>query len=104
MVAALALLLAVWVAGLGQGALTLASARAATAADLAAVAAATAHNGGGGQACALAATVATRNGGALASCQVDGVDVRVTVTVSPAAPFGFLGEVAAKARAGAVER
>ncbi|MDO4792328.1 MAG: flp pilus-assembly TadE/G-like family protein [Buchananella hordeovulneris] len=104
MVAALALLLGVWVVGLGQGALTLASARAATAADLAAVAAATALHSGGGEPCALAATVATKNGTALSSCQVMGVDVLLTVTAAPAAPFALLGEVAARARAGPVER
>ncbi|WP_237189458.1 Rv3654c family TadE-like protein [Rothia nasimurium] len=78
--------------------------RAATAADLAALAAADAARGlTPGQPCDLAAEVSQANGAELAGCgrpaQSTGtVDVRVTVPIP--GPFSFLGPAQGKSRAG----
>ena len=73
-----------------------ASQRAENAADAAALAAADAISGAvPGVPCALAATVAARNGAAVASCSTDGPVASVTVAIAVA---GF--EIGASARAG----
>jgi secretion/DNA translocation related TadE-like protein len=78
--------------------------RAATAADLAAVAAAVQVPDGIEAACDAARTIAARNGGSLISCVVEGDDVEVEVT--RALVLGNLGSWAATAgaRAGPVDR
>lgn len=86
LVAALALL--------GQGAV--AQARAATAADLSALAAADALAVGGAAPCAVAGDVSTANGATIASCTIAEQDVVVTVVV----PAGVLPAAQATARAG----
>lgn len=76
------------------------SQRAANAADAAALAAADAISGAvAGVPCRLAAAVATRNGGGLATCESDGAVASVTVAVT--AMPGF--ELVASARAGPPE-
>ena len=75
--------------------------RAASAADLAALAGATALLSGG-DGCAEAATVALRNDASVASCEVDGTQLRVTVRAETAALFGRGLTVSARARAGPV--
>lgn len=85
------------VAGAGLlGGGMLAQARAATAADLAALAASDALAVGASAPCQVAAEAADRNGALLSSCQVQGQDVLVQVEVT-AAPLPALG---ARARAG----
>lgn len=86
LVAALALL--------GQG--VVAQARAATAADLSALAAADALAVGGDDPCAVAAEVATANGARLVACSVVGQDVVLTSSVVA----GPLPPAQATARAG----
>ncbi len=70
-------------------------ARAASAADLAAVSAADALSAGGDP-CPVAARVAAANGAALGSCSVHGQDVVVSVEM----PAGRFGTVSVSARAG----
>ena len=79
---------------LGSG--MLAQSRAATAADLAALAAADSLAIGGSAPCQVASEVAARNDAALTSCQVQGQDVLVRVEVTASA----LPVVGARARAG----
>lgn len=70
--------------------------RVVNAADAAALAAADAVSGAvPGTPCELAAAVAQRNGATLSSCEVDGAEASVEVSLD--APFGRLG---ARARAG----
>jgi secretion/DNA translocation related TadE-like protein len=106
----------VWLAGLAalivlatlaavlQGSAVVARHRAATAADLAALAAAVRVPDGRAAACAAASTLAIRNGGSLTRCVLSGDDVEVEVTRRVA--FGHLGSWAAtaRARAGPVDR
>lgn len=78
--------------------------RAATAADLAALAGADAARGlTSGQPCAVAAGVAGRNGADLSDCALPSglsgtVDVRVTIPIE--GPFAFLGSAEGLSRAG----
>lgn len=78
--------------------------RAATAADLAALAGADAARGlSSGQPCTIAAAVAGRNGASLAGCALPSelsgtVDVRVTIPIE--GPFAFLGSAESLSRAG----
>ena len=106
----------VWLAGLAaliglatfaalvQGSAVIARHRAATAADLAALAAAVRVPDGAAAACATARAVAARNGGSLTRCVLSGDDVEVEVT-RPLVLRG-LGSWAAmaSARAGPVDR
>lgn len=68
-------------------------------ADLVAVSAA-ARLERGGDACAVAVSVAEANTVHLVACQVDGADVVVTVTDEMALPFGVDGSLMTTARAG----
>lgn len=79
---------------LGTG--TLAHSRAATAADLAALAGADSMAAGGGEPCAIAAEAASRNGAQLLQCELREWDllVQVQVEASPLPP------ATARARAG----
>lgn len=78
--------------------------RAATAADLAALAGADAARGvSSGQPCTVAAAVAGRNGASLAGCALPSelsgtVDVRVMIPIE--GPFAFLGSAEGLSRAG----
>ena len=78
--------------------------RAATAADLAALAGADAARGlSSGQPCTVAAAVAGRNGASLAGCALPSelsgtVDIRVTIPIE--GPFAFLGSAEGLSRAG----
>lgn len=78
--------------------------RAATAADLAALAGADAARGlSSGQPCTVAAAVAGRNGASLAGCALPSelsgtVDVRVAIPIE--GPFAFLGSAEGLSRAG----
>src|SRR3954453_11579480 len=94
----------VTVAALVHGSAVIARHRAATAADLAAVAAAVRVPDGIQAACDAARTIAARNGGSLIGCVVSGDDVEVEVT--RALVLGNLGSWAAsaRARAGPVDR
>lgn len=76
--------------------------RAASAADLSALAAAHAVLAGPTVACGRAALLTERVGGRLSSCQVDGDVVRVVVDVRPEGLLGRLGAASARARAGPV--
>lgn len=73
--------------------------RAATAADLAALAGAAALQGGG-DGCAEAAAVTVRNDAEVVACVVSGAELRVTVRAETAALFGRSLTVSARARAG----
>lgn len=86
---------------LGYGAVLIGRHRAESAADLAALAAA--GHVPEGMACAVASTVAVRNGGSLGECRVAGTDVEVSV--SREVRLGRLGlrTVTARARAGPVD-
>lgn len=75
--------------------------RAAAAADLAALAAASALQQSG-RACPAAARIATANHARLRSCDVDGEEVRVEVTVGVPSLFDRTWEMRAQARAGPV--
>ena len=75
--------------------------RAETAADLAALSAAAAA-ARGGAACPTAAGVAAANGAAMATCQVEGWTVDVSVHLQPRGPLGALPAAHASARAGPV--
>lgn len=74
----------------------IASHRARSAADLAALAAASAP----GQECAQARRIAGLHGAELGECVVDGADVEITVTVRPAGAAARWGPAGARARAG----
>lgn len=88
----------VLVAGLGAVAVT--RHRAATAADLAALAAAGQALEGRVTACRAAARVAEAQGAEVADCRLDGSDALVEVTVRPPGRLGALGAARAWARAG----
>lgn len=81
------------------GGVLVAQREAQAAADLASLAAAAAA-ANGGDACAVAAGVATANGAVLASCRVQGREVEVGVTVRGPHPLGRRLDVPARARAG----
>jgi secretion/DNA translocation related TadE-like protein len=94
----------VTLAALVQGSAVIARHRAATAADLAALAAAARVPEGAGAACAAATEIAARNGGSLTRCVLSGDDVEIDV--SRPLVLGRLGSWAAlaSARAGPVDR
>jgi secretion/DNA translocation related TadE-like protein len=91
-------------AALVHGSAVIARHRAATAADLAALAAAVRVPDGAAAACATAREIAARNGGSLTRCVLSGDDVEVEVTRP--LMLGSLGSWAAtaSARAGPVDR
>ena len=98
-VACLGLLLVMGV-GLGVAAALVADhRRAQAAADLAALAGAVDLTRGG-EGCGAAGQVAAANGARLASCRVDGSDVRVRVVVTGPRWLGASADLAAEARAG----
>ncbi len=107
---AVAVLVAVWivvvtvVAGAGAAVLSLVDARvrAASAADLGALAAASEVLGGPDRACGRASSVIRANGASMLSCSVEGVTVRVAASrVAPLGGwFGAPVHVEARARAG----
>lgn len=70
-----------------------------SAADLAALAGAQSR-ARGGDACSAAATVAEANGATVDSCVVDGLDVRLQVTVAGPHWLGQRHDLSAQARAG----
>lgn len=70
-------------------------------ADLSAIAAAVALRDGSGDPCALAERSAQLNGAALASCSIDGEDVRLAVSVRTRVPFA--PNISVRSRAGPVE-
>jgi secretion/DNA translocation related TadE-like protein len=82
------------------GAVAVARHRAASAADLAALAAAQHVLEGQVVACRRAQQVADAQGAALRFCVVDGQEVSVEVTVRPAGRIGELGPARARAKAG----
>jgi secretion/DNA translocation related TadE-like protein len=77
--------------------------RAQTAADLAALAGALDSLDGVEVACARAEEIAASNGGHLTECDVDGLDVVVTVEARPTGLAAMGGTASASARAGPVE-
>jgi secretion/DNA translocation related TadE-like protein len=77
--------------------------RAASAADLSALAAAAAVLEGPVAACGRAQDLAVRVGARVSSCTVEGDVVRVVAQVRPPGPLGRLGAASARARAGPVE-
>ncbi|MCV7050671.1 helicase [Mycobacterium heidelbergense] len=100
MVAVAMVVVLLWVAGAGAylGSVVVARHRAQAAADLAALAAAARLPSGVGSACARATAVARQMRVDGARCEVDGLDVVVTVQVGVA----FAGAARAAARAGPV--
>jgi secretion/DNA translocation related TadE-like protein len=96
--AGLVVLVALLLAGLGAVAVT--RHRAASAADLAALAAADVALQGPEVACAAAARAAQRGATALTACRLDGDIVEVVVVLRPGGVLGRLGEARAVARAG----
>ncbi|WFE25346.1 flp pilus-assembly TadE/G-like family protein [Solwaraspora sp. WMMD791] len=93
-------LVAAGTAGALIGAVRLARQQASVAADLAALAGAARVFAGPDVACARAAEVAGRNGGRLRVCTVDGLEVVVTVEVTPLPATAVDRPVTATARAG----
>ncbi|MCV7230459.1 Rv3654c family TadE-like protein [Mycolicibacterium komossense] len=96
----IAVLLATTVAVLSLGSVLVARHRAAAAADLAALAAAQSLPAGREQACRQAAALAAAMTVAVVGCDVDGLDVVVTVEVAVRFANGPLGPARAGARAG----
>lgn len=97
LVAVLALVAAVGTALAGVG---VARHRAASAADLAALAAASRAVEGGLAACDAARTTARASGAVLARCALDGRTAEVVAVVQPPGPLGALGQAQSRARAG----
>lgn len=97
--AAAALVIAAGVAEAEVGAAVVARHRAATAADLGALAAASIALRGG-PACAVAERVAKANAARLSGCALVGVDAVVTTTVRPAGIAAAWGVAQVTARAG----
>jgi secretion/DNA translocation related TadE-like protein len=95
-------LVAAGLAGAMIGAARLARQQAAVAADLAALAGAARVFDGPGPACERAAELAARNGGRLAGCVVEGLQVAVTVEVVVLPFVGVDRPAVAHARAGPV--
>lgn len=104
------LLTALAVGGSVAGGLLVAHRRAASAADLAALAGADTLAQGGSEAtragsgCDRAAQVGAENGARLAGCRVDAREIVVRAAVDVTNPFGGTWEVLAVARAGPAER
>lgn len=99
----IAAVLTITVLLVGFGAVVVTRHRAASAADLAALAAASTAVNGERQACGRARWVAQRMGVHLASCRLDGWDALVEVTAEPPVVLGEFGPTAARARAGPVD-
>jgi len=78
--------------------------RAASAADLSALAAAAAVLDGPATACGRASALAAEVGARLSSCRVDGDRVEVVADVRPAGALGRLGTASVRAAAGPVPR
>jgi secretion/DNA translocation related TadE-like protein len=95
-------LLAAGLAGAALGGAHVARHQARSAADLAALAGAVHTVAGAEVACGRAAVIAEANGARLAECHVDGLDLTVTVHVTPAAGVGSAAPAIATARAGPV--
>ncbi|WP_206426061.1 Rv3654c family TadE-like protein [Nakamurella antarctica] len=96
---AVAILMALTVAGVQLGSAMIARQQAENAADLGALAGAALIFSGEAAACAKAGATVTRGGASLESCRTDGLDLLIEVSVAA----GFLGGRApAKARAGPV--
>ena len=91
------------VGGVMVGAAVRASAAAATAADLGALAGAEVLSWHSGDACVRAGAVVGANHAAMTRCEVDGVDLRVWVEVGAPVVSAF-GAGHARARAGPVRR
>lgn len=113
-VLALALVMVICTAGsvlLTLGQLAVARQRAATAADLAVLAGAARTLWGAGEACAMAADIATRHEAVMDECRVDGLDLVIDVSVAAPPLVRALaraagesaGRVRAKARAGPLD-
>ncbi|HLT11010.1 MAG TPA: Rv3654c family TadE-like protein [Micromonosporaceae bacterium] len=84
------------------GGAVLARHRAEAAADLGALAGATHVLAGPESACAAAEEIVVANGARLSHCEVDGLDVVVTVAVRPSGMAAVAGAATARARAGPV--
>jgi secretion/DNA translocation related TadE-like protein len=82
------------------GAVAVARHRAASVADLAALAAASRVLDGPGPACDAARSVAASSGGTLTECRLAGAIAEVTAQVRPPGRLGHLGSATARARAG----
>ena len=82
------------------GGIAVARHQAAAVADLAALAGAARAVEGSGPACTAAAGVARRNGASLVACELEGLDVAVTVEVRPPGVVGTWGNAQGRARAG----
>lgn len=82
------------------GAVAVSRHRAASAADLGALAAADRTPQGAQVACAAATRVVTAVGGRLTTCRLSGSDAEVEVAVRPPGPLGTFGTARARARAG----
>ena len=91
------------IASAAVGAAIVARHRAQSAADLAALAGALAAFDGIEVACARAGEIAAGNGGHLTACDLDGLDVVVTVEARPAGLAAMAGYARASARAGPVD-
>lgn len=74
--------------------------RAASVADLAALAAASSSHLGGGAACAAAAEIAQRSAARLVDCRLVGDRAEVVASVRPPGRLGELGAASARAHAG----
>ncbi len=102
-VTALAALLAVAVAVVHLGGVAVARHQAESAADLAALAGAGRVVAGEQAACGRAGEITERMRVRLDSCRIQGWDVLVEVSASPAGPVGRFGAAKARARAGPVD-
>ena len=91
------------IASAAVGSAIVARHRAQTAADLAALAGALDSLDGVEVACARAREIAARNGGHLIACDLDGLDVVVTVEARPTGLAAMGGAARASARAGPVD-
>lgn len=78
--------------------------RAATVADLAALAAAQHALEGSASACGWAGHTTAADAGRLVSCRLDGDVAEVTVEVRPPGPLGRIGAATSRARAGPASR
>jgi secretion/DNA translocation related TadE-like protein len=96
----IAMVLAMTFAGVCVGSVVVARHHAQAVADLAALAAAGRLPAGPEQACVRAGAVARAMKAGLAQCDVDDLDVVVTVEVSVSLGRGFMGPARAAARAG----
>jgi secretion/DNA translocation related TadE-like protein len=93
-------LVAMGVAGAAVGTATVARHRAQAAADLGALAGALRAVEGAQSACARAAEMVTANGGRLAACALDGLDLTIAVEVAVSPVRGIARTAHASARAG----